>query len=159
ERAEELALLQLAGHGPAEARAPEAMIGARPQRLAVVELDPEDLARRGVMDDQDRLKAQGAGGHVPAEDLVADAKGLDRAQAVARADGGPRREAAIVEGGGRHLRWRAVDDLGDLGGPLVSGADLVVPPGAPGILVVPEVGRTGGVHEHGTDPRVQGERF
>ena len=93
EGAQDVARLELAGHGPAEVGPPEPVIDAADHRVAVRERDPQGLAGRVVVDEDDGLEAQGAGGGVLAEDLVADPDRLDRPGAVERADGRPGGEA------------------------------------------------------------------
>ena len=102
--------------------------------------DPQGLARRVVVEEDDGLEAERPGRGVLAEDLVADLDGLDRPGAVERAH----RRAGDEAGGdirGRELRRRGVLDEGHLGRRLVAIAERVVPPDVPGFLVVLQVRR------------------
>ena len=74
--------------------APEAVIDAGDERLAVVELETQGRAGRVVVDDHDRLEAERAAFGVLAQDLVADLEALDRPEAVDRPDGRAGHEAA-----------------------------------------------------------------
>ena len=102
EDAEIVAGFQVAGHRPALAADPEAVVGAWDQDRATFESESHGLAGGVVVRDHDRLEGERAGRGVLAEDPIAGADLLDRAGAAQGPDRGPTPAKQLMScGGGR----------------------------------------------------------
>ena len=107
EAAQDVTRLELAGHGPTEVGAPEAVVDAAHHRVATRERDAEGLAGWVMVEEDDGLEGECSGGGVLGEDLVADLDGLDGAGSGEGVDRRPGGEAGRDPGGGEHWRWRS----------------------------------------------------